>query len=229
MIEFLEAPLKTTTDSCQNLTAHHGHDAVSDTSPLTPAQDNHFVNEMMPVLVFNANAWARRKRIYGDVRDDMLAEILAIAWEQYCVAIRNGHDLHAGHLWWVAIRRYGGDMPFAGRRISRDICSRNVMQKTGHEMFALDRLAESENQADASLGAPYRRRMADPAEYAAARIDLAAFKAQLDGIDPAVLDFRIAGYLSREMARIFKQPSTSIYQACARLKHKANRFFVAPV
>ena len=199
---------------------------------MTAQHEARFVEELLPALTSNARAWARRHRLYREVRDDMVAEIIAHAWQQYCSAVRNGHDVHAGHLWWVAIRRYRGGRPFAGRSRSRDVCSAHVMRETGHELVYLDHLDDAqenaEENADQVLAASRRGRMPDPSEHAAARIDLAAFKRQLDGIEPAVLDCRIAGYLSREIARALKQPATAIYLACARLQRRANQFFVQP-
>ncbi|NUN03785.1 MAG: hypothetical protein HUU41_21975 [Bryobacteraceae bacterium] len=163
-----------------------------------------FVNDILPGIKRNANAYANCHGYDPEKREELIAETIATAWQQFITAKRK--DLHAGHFWWIAIKRW---------QFGRHMASYST---TGLR----EGLADPIEEADEGVlfdDDP------NPADEAAFRIDFETFKNCLTSLSRQLLMLKMAGHKVADMARLLRVPYRHVHHACHNLKRPAVLFF----
>jgi len=165
--------------------------------------------EMLPRIRRQASLAFRLKS--PDVREEMIAEVVANAYCAYCRLVERGKEdvAYATPLASFAIRQIRSGRQVGGSLSARDIQSRCVQRARG---IVVQRLDHFDERQGGWLEVLVEDRKAGPAETAAARIDLAAWLALLGRRKRRIAQTLARGETTSKAAAMFGVSAARISQ-----------------
>ena len=185
---------------------------IATSAPSDDEIRNTFI-EMLPELS------SRLSRRFGgrhpDLREEMVAEGVALSWQNFRNASRKGKQLTASNVCWAA-----GKAALSGRRLAGS-CSTDALSNGHHGPDLDSALASVERDGRGFYRTFGDRRWRWPIWcYVSAKLDWADFHGRLPQRDRLLLDLKLAGMPQTRIAAVFGVTPARVSQLLSELRRQ---------